>query len=161
MHLQHLYFPDFSGFFIALQVRQWVLIFLRNIVAVMYSNLFVRLVFCCNCEVTGEERVRISICLKIGNLEDVESFHDICLGFLDFFRLWMRRSIVLPSCCQKWGRWKYFFAMYRSVNQINFCIIGTIECINSKQRCTCGEDVCFVSKNFEIQIFKTWIWSVL
>ena len=53
------------------------------------------------------------------------------------------------------GKIMHNFAMYRTGIQINFCIIGTNECINSKQGCTCGEDVCFVSKNFEIQIFKT------
>ena len=54
------------------------------------------------------------------------------------------------------GKIMHNFAMHRTSNSNNLCKIGTNdECIDSKQGCTCGEDVCFVSKNFEIQIFKT------
>ena len=42
------------------------------------------------------------------------------------------------------------FAMYRTSNQNYLCVIGTNKCINSKQGCTCGEDVCFIIKNFEV-----------
>ena len=48
------------------------------------------------------------------------------------------------------GKIIHNFAMYRTVNQNNFCMIGTNECIDSKQGFTCGEDVCFIVKNFEV-----------
>ena len=96
MHVQHLYFPDFSGFFIALQVRQGV----RNLVAVMYSNLFASASrFFAAIVRSPSKNAYVSQFAWI--LEDVESFHDNCLGFMDFVRLWMRRSFVLPSRCQK------------------------------------------------------------